>query len=489
MLFSHFFGRAGIGLLVTATAAAATLAIPAQASMTAHARLTVSTAGPVRGAPAPGTPRFPAITKRVEQVRQLAECGGIMYAVGRFSTILWNGTSYTRNNAFSFKATAPYAMTGWNPDVNGTVNTINFNGGNCSVAYLGGMFSAIRGVKVGDIAKVNTSVGAVQKAFLHSANGQVETIASYQNHLLVGGYFTRISGSGTAPYMASLNPTSGKNDGFLHLRISGHYVYPGVVPNVTRIYNQQISHSGKLDLVEGDFTSVGGKSRKQIFMLNLTSRPTASVTGWTSPQFDGSKGYPSRGGYYYYCTDIEPFYIREAAWSPNDSTVYIATTGFRPWNYKSGFPLRGLCDAAAAFPATQRSVLYKWRNFTGCYSLYSVAADSNAAYFAGHELWSQSPNGCKKFRLDRNRIAATGFEGLSPANGNIIFDPTRSRGLGADDMLVTSAGLWIASDNFGGSQYCGRTSTTNSWPPPPPGGRPTPGTPIGKHAGICLLPY
>lgn len=471
-------------------AAATTLAIPAQASLAAHGQSAVSTAGHVLGVPAKGTPRFPAITKRVEQVRQLAKCGGIMYAVGEFSTVIWNGHTYTRHNAFSFSATSPYAITRWNPNVNGLVNTIGFNSGNCSVAYLGGRFSAIRGATAHDIAKVNTSVGALQMGFLHSANGQVETIASYQNHLLVGGYFTQISGSGADPYMVSLNPASGKNDGFLHLNISGHYVFPGAAPNVTRAYNQQISHSGKLDLVEGDFTSVGGKHRKQIFMLNLSSRPRATVTAWTSPQFDGSKGYPSKGGYYYYCTGKEPFYIQAAAWSPNDSTIYIATTGYRPWNYKRGYPLRGLCDAAVAFPAAQRRVLYKWRNFTGCYSLYSAAADANTAYFAGHELWSQSPGGCKTFRLDPNRISASGFEGLSPANGKIIFDPTRSRGLGADDMmLVTRAGLWIASDNFDGSQYCGRTSRTNSWPPPPPGGKPPPGKPIGKHAGICLLPY
>jgi hypothetical protein len=484
----HFSGRIGVGLFLVATAT--TLPIPAQASPAAHVQPVVRTAGRVLGAPAKGTPLFPAITKRVEQVRQLAKCGAIMYAVGRFSTILWNGGTYTRHNAFSFAATPPYAITRWNPNVNGIVNTISFNSGRCSVAYLGGRFSAIRGVRAHNIAEVNTSVGTVQKGFLRSANGQVETIASYQNHLLVGGYFARISGSGADPYLVSLNPASGTNDGYLHLNISGHYVYPGVAANVTKIYNQQISHSGKLDLVEGDFTSVGGRNRKQIFMLNLTSRPTATVTGWTSPQFDGSKGYPSNGGYYYYCTDKEPFYIRAAAWSPDDSTIYIATTGYRPWNHTSGYPLRGLCDTAAAFPANHRSVLYKWRNFTGCYSLYSAAADANTAYFAGHELWSQSPDGCKKFRLDPKRISAAGFEGLSPANGDIVFDPTRARGLGADDMmLVTSAGLWIASDNFDGSQNCGRTSRTQGWPPPPPGGKPPPGKPIGKHAGICLLPY
>ena len=44
---------------------------------------------------------------------------------------------------------------------------------------------------------------------------------------------------------------------------------------------------------------------------------------------------------------------------------------------------------------------------------------------------------------------------------------SRARGLGADDMLRTSAGLWIASDNLDGSATCGDAA---------------------GHAGICFLP-
>jgi hypothetical protein len=59
--------------------------------------------------------------------------------------------------------------------------------------------------------------------------------------------------------------------------------------NGTEVYNQQLSHSGKLLLVEGDFTKVGGLGRQQIFMLHVNQTP-AKVTGWSSPEFDGSKG-------------------------------------------------------------------------------------------------------------------------------------------------------------------------------------------------------
>ena len=52
-------------------------------------------------------------------------------------------------------------------------------------------------------------------------------------------------------------------------------------------------------------------------------------------------------------------------------------------------------------------------------------------------------------------LGTYGMEGLSPTTGALTFNPTRARGLGADDMLVTSAGLWIASDNLSNSNQCG----------------------------------
>jgi hypothetical protein len=388
------------------------------------------------------------------------QCGGTMYAVGSFTKIRQGagGTVYTRNNVVSFSATAPFTVTSWAPSVNGTVNTIAFNGTNCSTAYIGGKFTSVNGSSAVNIAAVSTSTGALVTGFAHSANGQVETIASQGGHLLTGGYFSSINGSSAHKYMASLSPSTGKDDGFINLNISGNYQYCNssgskcAASNTTRVYNQQISHGGTLDLVEGVFTSVGGVPRQQIFMLSL-SGATATVTGWTSGEFNE------------HCYFSEPFYLRAASWSPDDQTVYTATTGFHLYDWNGSLPLTGLCDTAGAFPATQTAVSHLWLNFTGCDSLYSTAADSTTAYFGGHERWSQNPNGCDV--QGPGGISAPGMEGLSPATGLLTFNPTRARGLGADDMLVTSAGLWIASDNQNNSSQCGG---------------------VFGHAGICFLP-
>ena len=408
--------------------------------------------GPVSATPAAGTPQLNA-TGTTEQVRQLAQCGGTMYAVGSFTSIKRYSSTFTRDNAFSFSASAPYMVTSWDPDVNGLVNSIAFSP-DCSTAYLGGQFTSIGGTAVKNIAAVSTSTGAVISTFGHSANGQVGTLQYYNGHLLAGGYYTSINNSTANPYMTSLSPATGKDDGFIHLSISGNYQFPGAGSNPTRVYNQQLSNSGTLDLVEGDFTSVGGQPRQQMFMLDL-SGPTATVTGWTSPELNTN------------CNYNEAFYAQAAAWSPDDSTIYVATTGYKPNGTPAGsYPRTGPCDAAIAYPSTQTSVTHTWINYTGCDSIFSAAADSSTAYFGGHERWSSNPNGCDF--AGPGAIDAPGMEGLSAATGALTFNPTRGRGIGADDMLITSAGLWIASDNSDGTTQCGGVS---------------------GHAGICLLPY
>jgi hypothetical protein len=299
---------------------------------------------------------------------------------------------------------------------------------------------------VSNIAEISIKTGNVVSGFAHSANGRVDTLAKVGGHLLTGGRFTSINGARTAR-MISLNSRNGRGDGFLRLSISG-----------SQVYNQQLSHGGTLDLVEGVFSRVGGVTRHQMFMLNVGGS-RASVTGWTSPDFNVA------------CT--ESFWARSAAWSPDDSTVYVATTGFKVVGSSSHGARSGPCDAALAYPATRTSVRHAWINYTGCDSLYSAAADSHAVYFGGHERYSMNPSGCNA--LGAGGYNAPGLEGLDPANGRLYINSagsagyySRARGLGADGMLATSAGLWIASDNLDGSDTCGGQS---------------------GHAGICFLPY
>ena len=448
-------------MLASTRAIAVVSALTAGALCLSTTNASAAAGGPPQLTPAVNTPRLPLNTSSVYQIRQIAQCGSTMYAVGTFASILQGKTTYTRNGAFSFNAKSPYKMTSWDPEVNGTVNSIAFSGSNCADAYLGGQFTSVGGTAVKNIAEVSTSTGAVVTSFGHSAGGQVETIVNSGSHLLVGGYFTSINNSSAAPYFTSLNLTTGKNDGYLNLGISGNYQYTDdsgqhVSSNSTRVYNAQLSPDGTKLLVEGDFTTIGGQPRQQVAMLDLGAS-SATVDPWYATEFNA------------HCATVEPFYAREAAWSPDESTVYVATTGYKPANgpgFGTSQPRAGLCDAAAAFPATAGQVTHKWINYTGCDSLYAVAADNSTAYFGGHERWANNPNGCDN--AGPGAVAAPGMIGLSPTSGSITYNPTRSRGYGADDMLVTSAGLWVADDNENNSSMCGGEY---------------------GYSGLCLLPY
>ncbi|MFY9931611.1 MAG: hypothetical protein WAK82_26775, partial [Streptosporangiaceae bacterium] len=147
-------------------------------AMPAHAAT-----GPVSSTPALYTPELATTGSTTEQVRQIAQCGNTMYAVGSFTEIQRISTTYARNNAFSFSAAAPYKVSAWNPNVNGVVNSIAFSP-DCSEAYLGGVFTSIDGTAVKNVAEVSTSTGAVNTAFADSAGGQVETLLIDGSHLL-----------------------------------------------------------------------------------------------------------------------------------------------------------------------------------------------------------------------------------------------------------------------------------------------------------------
>src|SRR5215475_14066144 len=320
-------------------------------------------AGVVKPTPPTNLPHLPANTPQVQQIRQIVQCGGTMYAVGTFSTIRKGSTTFTRNNVFSFKATAPYTVTSWAPNVVGTygttsnpsntVNTIAFVGGNCANAYIGGHFSSINGTAVKNIAEISTTTGNVVKTFASNASGAVQTLVGTHARLITGGNFTGINGDPTDPYLVSLNPTTGKSDGYLHLHVSANYQFPGVSQNATHIYAAQLSHGGHQILLEGDFTSVGGQARQQAFIINI-SGTTGVVTGWNAPDFTTN------------CAPSEPFYVQDGAWSPNDSTVYFGTTGYHPLGGPTGStPRTGPCDAALAYPSTPATVSALWTNYTG----------------------------------------------------------------------------------------------------------------------------
>lgn len=415
--------RAAAVAATTGAAAALVAVSPAAATVTSTA--------------APWTPQ---VVSAKSTVRQLVPCGRLMFAVGRFTTIEQGGHTYTRRNAFSFNARTG-AVTSWNPNVHGLVNSIALSP-RCDVAYLGGVFDRVHTVKARDIAAVDAGTGRLLRRFGHSTSGAVQTLSLVKRgrHLLVGGAFTRINGR-AGRYFVSLDPRTGKLTRYAHLRITGK-----LPPRSVRrmVYNQQLSPSGKRLLIEGSFTHINGDLRLQMAELNLGPRHV-TLNRWHNYKLNHS-----------YCTRTNQFYVRAATFSPDEKTIYLATSGTQ-----GSSPY---CDAAVAFTNTPAAKV-KWINKTGGDSLYSVAATARNVYVGGHERWANNPyglNSCGPGCVSRPGIglikAGTGKAGA--------WNPTRSRGHGADDLVITAAGLWVASDNFFDATQCAGA----------------------YHPGICFLP-
>jgi len=379
----------------------------------------------------------PYITSADTVVRQIAQCGPDIYAVGSFTSAGWPGhSSRPRGRAMKFNATNGTLST-WDPGVNGTVDSIAFTPG-CTHAFLGGAFSSVGGVGRANLVKVSTATAAVDPAFNPAPNGEVYSLVSAKGQLIVGGRFSSIAGT-PSPALVSLDPTTGRTTSYLQPNIQG------ALPNSARkVYNMELSHAGDRLLAMGSFTTVLGVARRQIFMLDLGAT-SATLDRWYAPTFSQP------------CASVEPFYIQAAAWSPNDARIYLATTGYQGAS--------AICDAVAAFSSASVSTLTPlWINRTGCDSLYSVVADDTNVYVAGHERWMSNTSCDSKgaTALDRPGIGSvTADTGTATA-----WNPTRARGRGADDMIITSAGLWVASDNWANSVKCGNA----------------------YHPGICFFP-
>jgi hypothetical protein len=445
LVFHHSLVRsahpgAGRVLVTSLVAAGLLVGVPASAG-----------AATVGSTPAAWTPYL--LPSPVDQaVEELRACRGTMYAVGTITAVgAGSGSSvtYRRRNAFSFSATTG-AVTRWAPKVNGPVRSIALSP-DCRTAYLGGSFTRVNRRRAHHLVAVSAVTGRVKRHFRRAADGPVSTVRYVHGAVLIGGGFTVVNGVHRSR-MASLNPLTGAVTSYLHLPITGKY--PGTD---TQVYNSQLSHDRHRLLIEGVFTSIDHHARQQAAVLTL-GRKAVHLTGWRSPELTHA------------CK--QRFYVRAGAWSPTDKTIYLADTGGMPTSGPGSHasePRAGLCDAVAAFPATSTAVHHRWVNYTGCDSLTAVAADRGNVYVSGHERWADNPNGCGTAgpgAVDRPGIGSINRRtGLARS-----WNPTHSRGRGSHQLLLTTTGLWIASDTWtdGTAQQCG--------------GQP-------QHGGICFFPY
>ncbi len=409
----------GAGLMLISLPGAAGAAVPAHP-------------GVVSANPANFTPNViddAAVSNAAVYALSQSPTGSTIFAGGTFRTVRRadSASNITRFNLMSFDATTG-ALTSLAPNFNAAVWAIEASGNSL---YVGGDFSTVNGTTRRAIAKINATTGALDPTF----NAAIPSGNVTAAHLVNG----RLIVSGTFPKkLAALNPSTGADTGYLNVTITGR-----VADNagVTRAYKFAVNPAGTRLVALGNFTTVGGQSRRRAFMLDLGA--TATLSAWYYAPLANLCRAASK-----------PDYLRDVDFSPDGSYFAMVSTGYIPAPGGLG---RDVCDATARFETTNLApVRPTWLNYTGGDTLESVTVTGAAVYVQGHQRWLDNPQGVDS--AGPGAVSRQGIGAINPTTGKALaWNPGKSRDVGGRDFLVTATGLWVASDGryFAGEQRWG----------------------------------
>ena len=352
-----------------------------------------------------------------------AEANGMLYVGGSFTSVTAAaGTTptgtFTRNHILAFNAATGSISTSFAPNVNGDVWAIVPSG---TSLYIGGSFSSVNGVARRGLAKIDATTGAVDTSFNAAlTSGNVTEAALVSGRLIISGTFPK--------KILAVNPASGANTGYINVAVTG-----SVASNAgpVEVYRFAVNPAGTKLVGVGNFTTVGGATHYRAFMLDLGST-AASVSAWRYTPLQQMCAASSL-----------PDYMRDVDFSPDGSYFVFVSTGFVPLSGQVGI---ALCDAASRFETANLSPARPtWINYTGGDTLHSVAVTDQAVYVQGHQRWLNNPQG--RDNAGPGAVSRPGIGAIDPTTGlALAWNPTKDRGVGGKDLLVTARGLWVASD-------------------------------------------
>jgi len=352
-----------------------------------------------------------------------AEANGMLYVGGSFTSVTAAaGTTptgtFTRNHILAFNAATGSISTSFAPNVNGDVWAIVPSG---TSLYIGGSFSSVNGVARRGLAKIDATTGAVDTSFNAAlTSGNVTEAALVSGRLIISGTFPK--------KILAVNPASGANTGYINVAVTG-----SVASNAgpVEVYRFAVNPAGTKLVGVGNFTTVGGATHYRAFMLDLGST-AASVSAWRYTPLQQMCAASSL-----------PDYMRDVDFSPDGSYFVFVSTGFVPLSGQVGI---ALCDAASRFETANLSPTRPtWINYTGGDTLHSVAVTDQAVYVQGHQRWLNNPQG--RDNAGPGAVSRPGIGAIDPTTGlALAWNPTKDRGVGGKDLLVTARGLWVASD-------------------------------------------
>ncbi|GAA2530562.1 delta-60 repeat domain-containing protein [Pilimelia columellifera] len=306
----------------------------------------------------------------------------------------------------------------WAPTVDRPVYTLT--AGPDNTVYVGGWFLKVNGAAQRGVARISLVDGSRTPGFNARINwGDVRALAVVHGSLYIGGTFTAINGVPRVA-LARVNAVTGALDTGFDARLAA----PGM--RRARVEDFAVTADGRRLVVIGAIRSAGGVPRNQLAVLHI-SGPGAVVLNWHTDTFNAG------------CMAGFDTYLRGVDFSPAGDYFVVVATG-----RATGPTLP--CDAAMRFDLAgvglHRPV---WVNRTGGDSLYSVSVTGPAVYVGGHQRWMNNAYG--KETAGPGAVARSGVAALNPVNGLVLpWNPGKSRGVGTQALVASSAGLFIGSD-------------------------------------------
>jgi hypothetical protein len=382
-------------------------------------------------------------------VRAIAEVGDRVYVGGQFTSVQnpnRTGT-VTRNHLFAYDRSSGAVVSSFAPRLDGAVESVAVApDGNLIVA---GRFRTVNGATQRSLALLDANGNRVT-SFTGRTNGIVNKVLVRGNRLLVAGRFGTAGASGgnvSRTNLAGFDFRSNAVDG-LNLPVTVGRTKPGKQTTASVLEMDADAAGNRLVLI-GNFRQVGDQRRQQIAMINLTAGGGA-LASWYTNRFPN--GVSTADGGAYQCYQSFDTAMRDVEFSPDGSYFAVVTTGGAGDRNSVS-----LCDtltrwsSSASGPATE-----VWKNCTGGDTLYSVSVTNAAIYVGGHQRWMDNCGG--RDNAVAGSVARDGVAAVDPSSGRALpWNPGRPRGVGAEELVATSAGLYIGSDTQRlGGEFHGR---------------------------------
>ncbi|MFJ9312750.1 hypothetical protein ACIRN4_01050 [Pimelobacter simplex] len=372
----------------------------------------------VTAVPAAGTPSI-----LDGQVLSVVQVGRTVVVGGTFTRARDAGgtTTLRRHGLLAFDAVTGRISATFHPDPNRAVLVVR--AGPAGTVYVGGDFTSIGGQHRRRLAQLVVGNGRVVRRFnAGRIDDSVRDLRLQGGRLWVAGSFTSIGGRNQRA-LATLKARTGVARKYFRLAVRGRQ-RAGL--GTTTVVKIEISPNQRRLVAIGNFRSLQHVRNPQLFVVDLgrrKARPAPLRTRFYAPNC--SRHYYS--------------YIRDVDFAPDGSYFVVAASGG-----PSG--ASGPCDTVARFenrPAA--NAVPSWVARTGGDTITALEATPSAVYVGGHQRWFNNSFGSNS--AGPGAVRRDGLAALSPSNGlPFSWDPGRTKGVGVFDFLVTTAGLWVASD-------------------------------------------